>query len=97
MVSAYEALKLSHPDKVFKYAETGKKNGGVFKPHKTHQNGLPIDIMTPMKNSKGKSVHLPTHVFNRLGYDIELDSKNRSWVRHDDHYHVDFEVACETG
>jgi len=158
VVSAYEALELSHPDKVFKYAETGKKNGGIFKPHKTHQNGLSIDFMTPMKNSKGKSVHLPTHVFNRLGYDIELDSnnqykglsidyeamaahiaelhkiakaqghdlwrvilapelqpplfdteygnylakhvqfsKNRSWVRHDEHYHVDFEVACETG
>jgi len=22
-------------------------------------------------------------------------SKKRSWVRHDEHYHVDFKVACE--
>jgi len=123
VVSAYEALELSHPDKVFKYAETGKKNGGIFKPHKTHQNGLSIDFMTPMKNSKGKSVHLQLHkIAKAQGHDLwrvilapELQpplfdteygnylakhvqfSKNRSWVRHDEHYHVDFEVACETG
>ena len=24
-------------------------------------------------------------------------SKKRSWVRHDEHYHVDFEVACVKG
>lgn len=156
VVSAYLALEFSHPEKVFKYAETGKKNGGLFKPHKTHQNGLSVDFMTPMRNKEGKSVHLPTNAFNRLGYDIELDSNNeykglsidyealaahiaelhkqaknyghdlwrvilapelqpplyetehgrylrskvqfskkRSWVRHDEHYHVDFEVKCE--
>ena len=152
---AYHSLESSHPDKVYKYAETGKKNGGLFKPHKTHQNGLSVDFMTPMLNKKGESVHLPTNALNRLGYDIELDSKNeynglsvdyeamaahiaalhrqakanghdlwrvilapelqpflfktefgeylranvqfskkRSWVRHDEHYHVDFRVPC---
>lgn len=156
VVAAYQALEKSHPDKVYKYAETGKKNGGPFKPHKTHQNGLSVDFMTSVKDKSGRSVHLPTHALNRLGYDIEFDSSNqykdlsidyvslaahivelhkqakkqghdlwrvifapelqsalyeteyadylrshiqfskkRSWVRHDEHYHVDFEVACE--
>lgn len=155
-LTAYKNLETSMPNKVFKYAETGFKNGGRFKPHKTHQNGLSIDFMTPVINSKGESVHLPTTPLNKLGYSIEftgdgefedftidyealaahiveLDkaaksmglglwrvifdpklqpklfetkygaylqehiqfSKKRSWVRHDEHYHVDFEVPCK--
>ena len=154
VVNAYEMLETEQPDKVFKYAETGYKEGGKFKPHKTHQNGLSVDFMTPVLK-KGKSVHLSTHPFNKYGYSIEFDenskykdykidyealaahivtlhksakkhnigiwrvildpklqpnlyktryanyirkniqlSKKRSWVRHDEHYHVDFIVKC---
>lgn len=156
LLDAYSALESSHPKAVFVYAETGKKNGGQFKPHKTHQNGLSVDFMVPVKASNGKSVPLPTNVLNKYGYDIEftldgmyknlsLDyesfaahlaalkaaaatnnikiwrvifdpkmqgalkktkawstisdlqfSKKRSWVRHDEHYHVDFIVPCES-
>lgn len=144
------------PNKVYKFAETGFKEGGQFKPHKTHQNGLSVDFMTPVVNSKGKSVHLPTNAFNKLGYNIEFDQNDEydglsidyealaahvvalhkqvkkygydlwrvifdpelqpklfktkyadylvsnvqfstkpSWVRHDEHYHVDFLISCE--
>lgn len=157
VMAAYHALAISHPTKVYKYAETGLEEGGRFRPHKTHQNGLSIDFMTPMKTQNNQSVHLPTHAFNRFGYDIELDdkgriddlsidydamaahivaldksartngfklwrvifdptlqaplfqteyadylrekvqfSKKRSWVRHDEHYHIDFEIPCNT-
>ena len=156
VVAAYMALEKTQSEKRYKYAETGKKNGGLFKPHKTHQNGLSVDFMSPVTDSNGVSMHLPTNVLNRLGYDVEFDSNNefnglkidyialaahivelhkqakkrghdlwrvifapelqaplfeteygdylkahiqfskkRSWVRHDEHYHVDFEVACE--
>ncbi len=156
IVAAYKALEKTEPNKKYKYAETGKKNGGLFKPHKTHQNGLSVDFMTPVTNSMGESVHLPTNPLNRLGYDIEFDSNNqfngltidyvalaahivelhkqakkmghnlwrvifapelqaplfkteygdylkshiqfskkRSWVRHDEHYHVDFKIICK--
>ena len=156
IVSSYKTLKDEQPTKVYKYAETGLKNGGHFKPHKTHQNGLSVDFMTPMIDKNGKSVHLPTNAFNKLGYAIELDkngnykdiridydalaahivaldkqakkqghdlwrvifdpdlqpklfetqyadylkaniqfSKKRSWVRHDEHYHVDFSIKCK--
>jgi len=155
VLAAYEVLQAEQADKVFKYAETGWQSGGSFKPHKTHQNGLSVDFMTPVVNSEGRSVHLPTHPFNRLGYDIEFNangvyedyridfealaahlvalhkqsrkrghklwrvifdpqlqprllktrygnylranirfSKRRSWVRHDEHYHVDFAIPC---
>jgi penicillin-insensitive murein endopeptidase len=155
MLAAYRMLEREQPGKVFKYAETGLKDGGQFKPHKTHRNGLSVDFIVPVMDPAGASVHLPTHPFNRYGYDIEFDAKGRygdyaidyealaahivalhkaakqheigiwrvifdpglapnlyetkygayirknieiprkkSWVRHDEHYHVDFQVQC---
>jgi penicillin-insensitive murein endopeptidase len=154
IVSAYDSLAKSHPDKQYVYGETGFRTGGEFKPHKTHRNGLSVDFMTPVTNTDGKSVPLPTSVTNKYGYAIEFDStaryedlridfeaiaahlaalkqsaeahgigiwrvildpelqpylhktkawpeisdmtfsRKRSWVRHDDHYHVDFTVDC---
>jgi penicillin-insensitive murein endopeptidase len=155
IVAAYARLEKEEPQKIYKYAETGFREGGPFKPHKTHRNGLSVDFMTPVKNQKGESVHLPTHPLNRFGYDIEFDSqgqyedltidydalaahivalhkeakakgrdiwrvifdpslqpklfatrhgpylqqhvtflKTQSWVRHDEHYHVDFAIPC---
>ncbi len=156
IISAYKTLETEQPNKVFKYAETGFEEGGQFKPHKTHRNGLSVDFMTPVKDESGQSVDLPTHPLNKFGYNIEFDSKGkyeeyaidyialsahivalhkeakaqsvdlwrvifdpklqpelfktsygpylkkhiqfskkRSWVRHDEHYHVDFDIPCE--
>lgn len=155
VVEAYRMLEAEQPGKVFKYAETGFEEGGRFKPHKTHRNGLSVDFIVPVLDAAGASVHLPTHMLNRYGYDIEFDAQGRygeyridyealaahivaldraarnagsrlwrvifdpglvpnlyrtrygdyikkhveiprkpSWVRHDEHYHVDFGVQC---
>ena len=155
IVDAYRTLEREQAGKVFKYAETGFKKGGPFRPHKTHRNGLSVDFMVPVTDSSGRSAHLPTHALNRYGYDIEFDARGRygeyaidyealaahivalhkaatrrgagiwrvifdpalapklyrttygayirkhieiprrkSWVRHDEHYHVDFKVRC---
>lgn len=156
VVSSYQTLEKAQPGKVFKYAETGWKQGGQFKPHKTHKNGLSVDFMVPVIDSKARSVHLPTNPLNKFGYNIEFSkngtydgltidyeamaahivslhrearrrgydlwrvifapelqpnlyltehaeylrsniqfSKKPSWVRHDEHYHIDFDVPCE--
>ena len=156
MIAAWQRLETEQPGKVYKYAEMGLAEGGVFAPHKTHQNGLSADFMVPVVNSAGESVHLPTYPWNRFGYDIEFDnngryddlsidyealaahlvaldksakekgfglwrvifapelqaglfttrygdyirdniqlSTRRSWVRHDEHYHVDFDIPCK--
>jgi len=155
MLAAYKDLEKDQPNKVYKYAETGFENGGQFKPHKTHRNGLSVDFMSPVIDENNVSVHLPTHPLNKFGYDIEFDkndeyeglsidyeaiaahivalhkqakaagydlwrvimapelqpnlfttpygpylkehimfSTKRSWVRHDEHYHVDFAIPC---
>lgn len=154
VVSSYQALAVRATNKTYLYGETGRASGGIFKPHKTHQNGLSVDFMVPVIKD-GKSVHLPTSVFNKLGYNIEFNLEGRyrsftidydamashlvelhkaalqnkvgiwrvifdpklqpflfktqdgeylqkhltfsqkpSWVRHDEHYHVDFIVDC---
>ena len=36
ILGAYSRLEKSHPDKVYKYGETGFITGGQFRPHKTH-------------------------------------------------------------
>lgn len=155
-LNAYKSLESKLPGKVFKYAETGFENGGEFKPHKTHQNGLSIDFMVPVVDENGVSAFFSTNVLNKFGYSVEFStqgefkqysidfeslaahiveldkaakqhgfaiwrvifdpvlqrklfkteyagylganiqfSKKRSWVRHDEHYHVDFNLPCE--
>lgn len=155
VLDAYKSLEIEQPNKKYKYAETGYEEGGLFTPHKTHQNGLSVDFTVPVTGKNGESMLLPTHPFNKYGYGVEFDqdgrydeyiidfkamaahivaldkaaeengvtiwrvifdpvlqpyllkttygnylqtniqfSKKRSWVRHDAHYHVDFDVPC---
>lgn len=142
----------AHPETAFLYGEIGLPSGGAFPPHRTHREGLSVDIMVPLADG----AHLPTHALNRFGYDVEFDQQGvgeagridfaalgtlilaladaaeerdgairriffapdlqpelmateagpalarrltfnakQSWVRHDDHIHVDFTFPCE--
>lgn len=156
VLDAYNDLQKNFPQKKHVYGETGWKNGGRFRPHKTHQNGLSVDFFVPVVDETGKSVPLPTSPLNKFGYGIEFTSdgryqnykidfeamaehllalkktadmhgvkiwrvifdnelqkllfksskdkelqaqltfsKKKPWVRHDEHYHVDFIVPCK--
>jgi penicillin-insensitive murein endopeptidase len=156
IVAAYKTLESTEPGAVFVYGETGFKEGGRFKPHKTHTNGLSVDFFVPVVNQEGVSVKLPISLLNKFGYNIEFNesaqyknlsinfetmakhlvaikhaadaqsvginvvifdnsfqqklfstptgkvlpelmhfSVKKPWVRHDEHYHIDFEVKCE--
>lgn len=156
IVAAYASLADDYPQKRYVYAETGLRNGGRFKPHKTHQNGLSVDFLTPVLDKQARSVPLPASPLNKWGYSFEFDKSGqharyaidfealgahlvalhraakaadvelwrvifapdlqpelyatshgdyirkhitipnkRSWVRHDEHYHVDFSIDCE--
>ncbi|WP_229418399.1 penicillin-insensitive murein endopeptidase [Massilia sp. Root351] len=153
---AYAALAASRPETHYVYGEVGLKNGGPFKPHKTHQTGTSVDFFMPVLGADGQSAMLPSNPLNRFGYDIEFDAQGRygayridfaaladhlhalrqaalaqeadlalvivdprylpqlmatprgaylrqhlrfmkssPWVRHDEHYHVDFAVPCQ--
>jgi penicillin-insensitive murein endopeptidase len=89
LVEALQKLEASAAGKVFVYGETGFSNGGPFKPHKTHQNGLSVDLMVPVLRD-GQSVPLPGTLLNRFGYDIEFDKQGRF-----EDYLIDFEALAE--
>lgn len=153
---AYAELARSVPSMVFVYGETGFPDGGRFKPHRSHQNGLSVDFFVPVRTSKGEPAILPSTLKNRFGYKIEFDAegragdyridfdayaehlyqlhkmslaqgagitlaivdpehlkrllatrrgaylrehmpfmKTRPWVRHDEHFHIDFAIPCK--
>jgi len=155
VVDAYAALARGFPGKRYVYGETGLREGGRMRPHRTHQNGLSVDFMVPVVDAKGNSVPLPSSPLNKFGYALEFDAQGRAgelridyaaiaehlyqlneaaqrrklgialvifdpalmpallktargdvlrrlpfmqgtpWIRHDEHYHVDFAVACQ--
>ncbi len=156
VAAAYKTLEASAPTKTYVYGESGWREGGRIRPHRTHQNGLAVDFMVPVMDKSGKSVPLPTGITNKFGYAIEFDAQARyqdlsidfeaitehlyalfqatrengigisrvifekayiprlyttrrgafvkdsipfmqeePWIRHDEHYHVDFAIPCK--
>ncbi|MEM1378627.1 MAG: penicillin-insensitive murein endopeptidase [Pseudomonadota bacterium] len=70
VVTAFEVMAEKHPNTVLVYGEIGFPNGGIFRPHRTHRQGLDVDIMVPLKDGRT----LTTSVTNRFGYDVEFDA-----------------------
>ncbi|WP_141733572.1 penicillin-insensitive murein endopeptidase [Oligoflexus tunisiensis] len=77
VVDAYARLEKHVADQMFVYGETGWPKGGDFSPHKTHQNGLSVDFMVPVRTQQGKAVEFPASVTNKFGYGLEFDAKGR--------------------
>jgi len=65
VLDAYAELEKFLPGRVFVYGETGWEEGGQFKPHKTHRNGLSVDFMVPVLDKERRSVELPSSILNK--------------------------------
>ena len=53
VLDAYGKLEKIAPDRLFGIMECSNEHGGKISPHRTHQNGLSVDFMTPLlKNGK---------------------------------------------
>ncbi len=72
--ASYAALAQALPNTVFVYGETGWRQGGRFRPHKTHQNGLSVDFFVPVLNAAGQSVPIPTSPTTKFGYELEFNA-----------------------
>lgn len=58
----------------------GFKEGGKFYPHRTHQNGLSADFITPvfeLKNNQKIRRQLPTNALQLWGYRVRLDQDGK--------------------
>ncbi len=75
MIDAYAVCEETCLNRTFVVGEIGLRKGGRFLPHRTHQNGLSVDFMTPvLKNGK---VYRSHHLFNLWGYTMEFDEKGK--------------------
>jgi penicillin-insensitive murein endopeptidase len=60
LLAAFSSLHAARPERVFVLGETGFKSGGRFRPHRTHQNGLSVDVFMPVHNAQRRFVGMPT-------------------------------------
>ena len=90
VVEAYGALEGSAPGWLFTYGETGWPQGGRFRPHRSHQNGLSVDLMMPLRSTaSGDPVRFPASLFNKLGYGLDFDQQGVCAG-----YQIDFEIVA---
>jgi len=90
LLDAYAQLDSVCPTRIFGIMECSNEHGGQIKPHRTHQNGLSVDFMTPlMKNGE------PTDELSDLGaehYLMEFDETGK--YRGDKNYVIDFNTVA---
>src|SRR5262245_33288850 len=77
IVAAFAALHAAVPGRTFVLGETGLKGGGRFRPHRTHQNGLSVDVFMPVRDSHAQWALMPTAPWNKFGYSLEFDASGR--------------------
>lgn len=78
VLAAFRDLAQSDPTLRFVIGETGWSSGGRFRPHRTHQNGLSVDFMVPVVDTRGAPGELDTGWFEKLGYGVEFDAQGRN-------------------
>jgi penicillin-insensitive murein endopeptidase len=74
ILDAYAELARARPELRFVYGETGWPRGGRLRPHRTHQNGLSVDFMVPVRRAPAAPAELPTPPWRKFGYGLEFDS-----------------------
>jgi penicillin-insensitive murein endopeptidase len=88
VIETYQKCEKALPDIEFVLMETGHRNGGKFSPHRTHQNGLSVDFMTPLlKGGKPYNAH---HVFTGFGYGYVFDNQGKV-----DDLEIDYETTAK--
>ncbi|MDQ2823306.1 MAG: replication initiation protein [Pseudomonadota bacterium] len=78
MLAAYRQLEGSTPGVTYVYGETGLAAGGPIKPHRTHEAGISVDFMVPVRDAAGRSVPLPASARNKFGYAWEFDAAGKA-------------------
>ena len=75
LLDAYKILEKTQPNVSFVYGEMGWCSGGRFRPHRTHQNGLSVDFMMPVKDTYNFPRQFPSDLMNLFGYKARFNSE----------------------
>lgn len=78
VLETYSELAQRYPTRKFIYMECARKNGGRLYPHRTHQNGLSIDFMSPLTDKKGKPKYFNSYGIFRYALNFDQDGKLKS-------------------
>lgn len=90
VLETYEECIDEIPDRRFYIMECSSKNGGNLFPHKTHQNGLSIDFMMPLKQNDNPYYGLDSKGFDHYLLEFDYDGK----YLQDPTIEIDFEVIA---
>ncbi|HBH48427.1 MAG TPA: replication initiation protein [Bacteroidales bacterium] len=89
VINSYAKCETHLPGIKFSIMDCSKKQGGRLWPHRTHQNGLSIDFMTPLvKNGKQKRFYDGIGIFSYL---LNFDSEGKL----NKHVSIDFETMAK--
>jgi penicillin-insensitive murein endopeptidase len=89
LVAAFAAHTMLEHGRRFVMGETGWPGGGRIRPHRTHENGMSVDVFMPVDASDGTPRRMPTWPWNKFGYALEFDATGRFGD-----LHIDFEALA---
>lgn len=90
LIASYRRLETETPDRHYGIMECSNEHGGRIYPHRTHQNGLSVDFMTPLL--KDGKPYTELDAIGARHYFMDFDAEGR--YRADKTVTIDFETMA---
>ena len=88
---SYKECQKTCPGKQFKIMESGRQKGGKMLIHYTHQNGMSVDFMTPLKRKEKQ--FFPLDYLGAWHYLLQFNTKGESTIQKS--VEIDFETMAK--
>ncbi|GAO01208.1 penicillin-insensitive murein endopeptidase [Anaeromyxobacter sp. PSR-1] len=75
LLATFATRSRSEGGRTFVVGETGWPRGGRFRPHRSHQNGMAVDVFVPLRTRAGAAASLGAWPWNAFGYGLEFDAR----------------------
>ncbi|MBS3913026.1 MAG: hypothetical protein KG003_00855 [Bacteroidetes bacterium] len=88
--NSFKDLDSIFPGRKFRWMECSNADGGKLFPHLSHQNGLSMDLMIPLKQNGN-----PCYALDGVGkYHYQLDFDNEGRYKRDSSIRIDFDMLA---
>jgi penicillin-insensitive murein endopeptidase len=91
LLNSFSELETIIPDRIFTVMECSNREGGKIYPHRTHQNGLSVDLMVPLLKDDRPFYELDT--IGSTHYILEFD--NSGAYKSEPSIKIDFETIAQ--
>lgn len=89
-LDAYQELEKTVPNRSFGIMECSNEKGGKLEPHHTHQNGLSVDFMSPLKSHDTINTSLDKTGIQHYFIDFDEDARYTK----DKQIYIDFDAMA---